>query len=303
MALPVFMRMRPAFFLVAFALSPSALAAFAGSVDSLSGTVTVSRSGAPPQRLGPGASVVEGDRLKTGADSWVLLEMVDGAALTLRPDTELKIDAYSWSETRATSGTSWVTLVQGALRSITGAIGKFNSPGYRVSTPIVTVGIRGTDHETAYYPPGSAEAGNAAGVYDKVNEGETVLRSAQGEVRVRSGQAAFSPHGAAQRPRLLAQIPAFYGRHAALDRPLKDRLQQLRQRRENRIHQIRQRIEKHAGPARNAGQGREQRRQHAEELRQHRLERPEELRKHQPGEPAKEPRRRERKLHPRAEPN
>lgn len=38
--------------------------------------------------------------------------------------------------------------VRGALRSISGWIGKINPRGYRVTTPTVTIGIRGTDHET-----------------------------------------------------------------------------------------------------------------------------------------------------------
>jgi hypothetical protein len=56
-------------------------AAVAGTVDSLSGSVNVARNGAAIQPLTTGASVNEGDQISTGTDSWVLLEMVDGASL------------------------------------------------------------------------------------------------------------------------------------------------------------------------------------------------------------------------------
>jgi hypothetical protein len=233
-------------------LAGPAIATVAGTVDSLSGSVSISRNGVAVQPITSGTAVNEGDQISTGADSWVLLEMADGGSLTLRGRTRMRIDAYVYSETDKSAGKSWLSLLEGAMRSVTGAIGAFNPPSYRLTTPVVTLGIRGTDHETAYYPPGSTEPGVDPGVYDKVNEGETFLRTPRGEVNLKAGQAGFTDPLGAHAPRRLAAIPAFYRRHAEIDRPLANRMRQIQTRREKKLQFLKQRFGHPAGTA-NAG--------------------------------------------------
>jgi hypothetical protein len=97
-------------------------------------------------------------------------------------------------------------------------IGRTARSNYKIVTPNATIGVRGTDHEPAYYPPG--ESGEAEpGTDDKVNAGETVLRNADGETAISPGQAAFVHHLRLDRPRLLAAAPTFYQRRAPSDRP------------------------------------------------------------------------------------
>jgi hypothetical protein len=244
----------------------------AGRVDSVSGSATTGRLGAQPRPLRATDQLNEGDLLTTGADSWVLLEMVDGATFTLRPNTRLRIDAYVYSDTEASKNKSLLSLIQGALRAVTGAIGALNRPGYTITTATATVGIRGTDHETAYYPPGAAEAGTEPGTYDKVNEGETFIRSPQGEVRVRPGQAGFAHHRADRKPQILPHVPAFYLRHAEIDRRLVDRVRAIREKHQQKLLRSRpQRAE--AMP--------EGRQQNLIEQRAHREQMREERRKHE----------------------
>jgi len=228
-------------------LAAQAMAVVAGKVDSLSGSVYVSRNGAAGQLLTTGASVNEGDLLSTGADSWALLEMADGGSLTLRGNTRLRIDAYVYAQSETTASKSWLSLLEGAMRSVTGAIGAFNPPSYRLTTPVVTLGIRGTDHETAYYPPGSTEPGVEPGVYDKVNQGETYMHTQRGDVNLKAGQAGFSDHRGASAPRVLAAIPAFYKRHAQIDRRLANRMRLIQTRREKKIETIRQHMQHRTG--------------------------------------------------------
>jgi hypothetical protein len=244
----------------------------AGRVDSVSGSATTGRLGAQPRPLRATDQLNEGDLLTTGADSWVLLEMVDGATFTLRPNTRLRIDAYVYSDTQASKNKSLLSLIQGALRAVTGAIGALNRQGYTITTATATVGIRGTDHETAYYPPGAAEAGTEPGTYDKVNEGETFIRSPQGEVRVRPGQAGFAHHRADRKPQILPHVPAFYLRHAEIDRRLVDRVRAIREKHQQKLLRSRpQRAE--AMP--------EGRQQNLIEQRAHREQMREEHRKHE----------------------
>ena len=224
----------------------------AGTIDSLAGTVTIARSGGKPVGAHAGDALREGDTLSTGRDSWALLDMVDGATFTLRPQTRLRFDAYSYSESSVSDNKSFLSLLTGTFRAVTGAIGMINRAGYKVVTPSATVGIRGTDHETAYYPPGATDPGVEPGTYDKVNQGETFIRSAQGEIRVRAGQAGFAHHRADRKPRVLASIPAFYARHAALDRKLTSRLREIRQRHEQKLRQLRTAPRAGTSPARPA---------------------------------------------------
>jgi hypothetical protein len=172
----------------------------------------------------------QGDALKTGSQAWALLAMVDGASVTIRPDTEMRLEAYRYvpDGNPGDNTASW-SLLKGALRSITGLIGKSNPPGYQVKTPTATIGIRGTDHEPAYYPPPAPgeKADQPPGTYDKVNSGESVLRSPQGTIPVRKGQTAFANVGSRTKPQILARPPAFYQRQAEVDRRVAVRREQF----------------------------------------------------------------------------
>ena len=134
------------------------LPAFAavGTIDSFEGEVRVI-SATADRRAQAGLEINEGDTVKTGANAWALLAMSDGASLTLRPDSQVRFDAYRYNpDSEATQNSSLLSLVKGALRSITGYIGRTNRAGYKIATPTATIGIRGTDHEPAYYPPPGA---------------------------------------------------------------------------------------------------------------------------------------------------
>lgn len=211
-----------------------------GKLDSFEGDVRIaSRSGERAAQAG--LVLEEGDTIHAGAGAWALLAMTDGATVTVRPNTQMRIDAYRHvSDGAVKRNRSVITLVQGALRVITGLIGQFNRTGYSIVTPTGTIGIRGTDHEPAYYPPGDADrAGHPPGTYDKVNSGETFIRNARGVVYVRAGQAAFAHDSARLAPQTLARPPEFYQQHAAIDQRAAPRRTEI-QRRFERERQQRQ---------------------------------------------------------------
>lgn len=208
-----------------------ALPAGAGRIDALEGAVTVVSRGAE-RPASTDMEVEEGDTLRTGTSAWALVEMIDGGSLTLRPDTVLTIATYRYSGHDDGSEKSVLSLVRGALRSITGSIGRYQPRNYTITTPTATLGVRGTDHEPAYYPP-DARGGrleHGAGTYDKVNDGETFIRTPKGEVRLKSGQYGFAQHDLRRPPRLLAKPPRFYQRHAGFDRKVAERRRELHRR-------------------------------------------------------------------------
>jgi hypothetical protein len=66
-------------------------------------------------------------------------------------------------------------------------------------------------------------------------------------VNLKAGQAGFSDHRGARAPRVLATIPAFYKRHAEIDRRLANRMRLIQSRREKKIEMFRQRMQHRAG--------------------------------------------------------
>ena len=204
---------------LALAAGTPAFAA-AGNLQAFDGDVRVISAGGD-RAAQNGMELNEGDTVKSAAGAWALLAMSDGASLTLRPETQLRIDVYRYDAAgNAADNSSVLSLARGAFRAITGYIGRSNREGYRISTPTATIGIRGTDHEPAYYPPPAPgeRMEHEPGTYDKVIDGESYIRNPRGEVGVKPGQHAFVHHNGRVAPLLLARPPAFYQRHAEIDR-------------------------------------------------------------------------------------
>ena len=180
-----------------------------GTVEFIEGKVEATAPSATPRFLQKNTNIYAGDTVATDASGEVHVEMADGGFIALRPNTIFRIDSYTANGEADDNET--FTLLNGAIRSITGWIGKLNPEGYHLQTATATIGIRGTDHETIYIAPDSS-GGETPGTYDRVNSGATVLRSEQGEVEIASGQAAHAPHGAHVRPQLLSRVPALFER-------------------------------------------------------------------------------------------
>ena len=157
----------------------------------VAGDVRVQRGKAPAplevRRPGNGDSVAAGDTLMTGVDGRVQIRFSDGSLLSIQPRSEFRIDEY-----RFDVGTQrgFFTLVQGALRAVSGAIGKRAPEDYRMSTPTATIGIRGTEYvaeETVCSP--DCSPGRSAGLRVAVSSGKVVVANAAGESEVAAGSA------------------------------------------------------------------------------------------------------------------
>jgi hypothetical protein len=137
--------------------------------------------------------------------------MADGAQIIVREDSKITLSEYVADG--GSGDRSLIDLAKGALRSITGWIGQYNRSNYRVRTPLVTIGVRGTDHEPTHIPAGDPRG--EPGSYDKVNEGSAFMETKQGIVEVPKNRAAFHSASAKAAPRLLGTVPVFYkpGKH------------------------------------------------------------------------------------------
>ena len=185
---------------------PVAADAAAGLIDFVEGDSLIeSKSGAT--RIGKiGDPVYPADTVTTFASAELHLKMADGAYLSVRENTKLTITEYAANGDD--SDRSVIDLARGAFRSITGWIGRRNPNNYQVNTPIVTIGVRGTDHEPTHLLPGDPRG--EPGSYDKVNEGRTVMRSDRGTVEVAPNRAAFFHADRRAAPRVLASVPTFF---------------------------------------------------------------------------------------------
>ena len=88
-----------------------------------------------------------GEIIKTGVASRMQLKFMDGALMSLRPNTEFRVNEYRFDATRKENNSSFMDLLKGGLRTLTGLIAQQNSGGYRLTTPVATIGVRGTDLE------------------------------------------------------------------------------------------------------------------------------------------------------------
>ena len=181
-------------------------AARAGVANFVAGDANIADGDAAPQPLANGTVVKQGQAIETGATGEVHIVFDDGGFLALRPSSRIQIDRAQI--TGAFSDSLSMTLLRGAMRSITGWIGKFDHNNYQLRTPTATVGIRGTDHELAIIDAGDEKKGEVAGVHNWVHEGGTTLSNAAGHTDVEPNHAAWAGHNG-QAPQLHQGIPTY----------------------------------------------------------------------------------------------
>src|SRR5688572_311502 len=141
--------LRQAGFLLFSLFSAAAIAAGAGTVTHLSGTLSVQRPDGSVRILSQKSEVNPGDVLTTQRDSYAQVNFTDGSSLTMRPNTQIKIEQYNFVQDRPQDDNSLLRLIKGGLRTVTGLVGKRgNQDAYKIGTNTATIGIRGSSGET-----------------------------------------------------------------------------------------------------------------------------------------------------------
>lgn len=153
----------------------------AGKVVMLTGQATAVGAEGTVRKLAKNDEIFAGDLINSGFGSYVNLRFADGAFFLLRPETRFEVEAYEYAAPTApaaapaaaatpaptpaapgtaplvttekprSSGSSraFFRLVKGGFRSVSGLIGKISTEDYRVSTPVATIGIRGTKYSAS----------------------------------------------------------------------------------------------------------------------------------------------------------
>jgi len=132
--------------LVLLAVATSAYAEVAGKIGYMSGALVAQRPDGTVKVMAPKAEVLEGDLLVTAKDSYAQVVMNDGTKMTMRPNSNLKIETYKFKQNEPQADSAVFRLLKGGFRTVTGLIGKRgNKDAYKLRAATATIGIRGTD--------------------------------------------------------------------------------------------------------------------------------------------------------------
>jgi FecR protein len=206
-----------------------------GVADFVTGSVVLRRNGAASQ-VAQGAPLRAGDLIETATGAELHAQFDDGGYLAVRPGSSVRIDRYVAQGD--SSDVAAFELLRGALRSVTGWIGKIGSTRqYQLRAGTATIGVRGTDHEVVYVPDSEATPDAPAGIHNRVNEGATVLSNERGQVQIAQGTAGFASR-TGELPRLQQRMPGLFERlRTANDSRLLAHRQNLRPFMENKLRE------------------------------------------------------------------
>ncbi len=125
-----------------------------GQVSLLIGEARVVRADGSQQALQHGAHVRVGDRIETAANGHVHMRFVDNAAVSVRPDSSLEVQAYTYDSQRPELNEVRLRVEKGVSRSISGAATAVDKSRFRLNTPLAAIGVRGTDFIVKADPSG-----------------------------------------------------------------------------------------------------------------------------------------------------
>jgi len=170
-----------------------------GRVDFTAGKVTLTGTDGSTRQLTRGAEVKTGDRIVSEAGGRAQIRFSDGSFVSLQPNTDFDIKNYAFSGKTDGSEKALFGLVKGAMRTVTGLVGRVNRNAYQVTTPTATVGIRGTGGVISVNVDGTTLVLGTSGVW--------TLSNPSGSVDVPAGRAAAVGPNTNEPPRQVSSGP------------------------------------------------------------------------------------------------
>ncbi len=122
-----------------------------GKIKTLSGMVTIERSGkSAPATLG--AAVYQTDVITTGKDGSVGLLFDDDSRLSTGPNSTLALDKFSF-DPASHEGSFDVSMKKGTLSVISGKLTQKTPGALKVKTPAAILAVRGTEFAVKVMDP------------------------------------------------------------------------------------------------------------------------------------------------------
>lgn len=173
--------------LLGLALCTSALAEMAGTVTHLSGPLLAKKADGTSKILSQKSVVESGDLLVSEKDTYARVKFTDNSEITLKPNTQIRIDAFLFDQAKPEADSAVFNLIKGGLRALTGLVGKRgNQDSYKLKAPSATIGIRGTDYNASWC---QADCGTLpTGLYVQVTDGQVVVSNSAGSQNYGAGQ-------------------------------------------------------------------------------------------------------------------
>lgn len=143
-----------------------------GEVTLSIGTSEIRRDGqARSVPVGKGSDILPGDVIRTSGSGHVHIRFVDGALVSVRPQSVLHVEEYRYDASRPAESLVKFYLETGTVREISGRAAQLVKERFRLNTPLVAIGVRGTDFVTQVTE-------NSTAVF--VNQGAIVLTPLDG---------------------------------------------------------------------------------------------------------------------------
>ena len=190
-------------FAVAFLLaSIPGWAAPAGEITHLSGILSAKKADGSSKVLAVRSVVDEGDLLTTEKGTYARMKFRDGGDVVLRPNTQIKVESYSFEEAKPESDGALLSILKGGMRMVTGLIAKRNKDKISVRAPSATIGIRGTHFGALFcYQENCADIPTVSGVapadglHVDVASGAITLTNSAGTAEFTAGQFGYLADG------------------------------------------------------------------------------------------------------------
>ena len=133
--------------LLAFMAASAVGSQVVGEVTLTIGKSSIDRAtvSADPQK---GGSVQEGDVIRTSDNGHVHIRFIDGARISVRPNSVFRIHEFKYSPADPSSSVVRLSLDSGEVRSISGSAAQSAKERFRLNTPLVAIGVKGTDFVT-----------------------------------------------------------------------------------------------------------------------------------------------------------
>ena len=180
-----------ALLIVTFYAANAFAAVTAGTVSYLSGPLFAKKADGSVKTLFNNSVVELGDTLITEKRTYARIKFNDNSEVTLRPESQFKIEAFSYDQAKPEKDKAVYELVKGGLRALTGHIGKRGDPdSYKMKTRAAVIGIRGTIYEVKICDGNCG--GLPDGIYFFVPEGNITVGNASGSQTVGVGQYAYA---------------------------------------------------------------------------------------------------------------
>ena len=166
----------------------SAFAEIAGHLARVFGDVRIDET-----RANTGDTFESGATISTGNRAFSVLKFTDGQVVALRAESVLSVDDYLYAENDLPDSRSQTSLLQGGMRALTGIIGDENPESVSYSTPVATIGIRGTEMvigvqsvagNTAPSPGQAVNLSNCFRVLSRVFQDEVEVRYPKEELNL-----------------------------------------------------------------------------------------------------------------------